>query len=256
MVISAFLIFHKERNYAVPALRSFRLMVEKTRQAGLLVEAIVIMDRPDELTRKIVSIEGGWLDRIEVVDHGDLGETRNSGIQIAHGDYLSFFDGDDLWGKSWLVEAYREASSEKPNARSIWHPEILYYFDQRDWDSHSTTETPHSEARSFFFKHPSSETKSFQGETLFINNIWSANVFAHKDLHQRFPYLHADRNRGFGIEDWSWNLQTFTAGVQHKVVQNTIHIIRIKQSGSLGLANSLEGLLPMLPENPPDRRMS
>ncbi|MFM7009291.1 MAG: hypothetical protein ACKO0Z_08190, partial [Betaproteobacteria bacterium] len=49
------------------------------------------------------------------------------------------------------------------------------------------------------------------------------------------------------IEDWSWNLQTLAEGVSHNVVNGTVHLIRVKQAGSLGRANVAEGLLPKLP---------
>lgn len=245
--ISAFVVFHRERAYAVPALRSFRMMVETARHAGLQVEAGALLDRPDDVTRSIVAAEGAWLNRVDVVDHGDLGETRNSGARVAAGEYLAFVDGDDLWGERWLLDAHRLASAEQVTARSIWHPQLLYYFDELDWDAHSTTEEPHQGARSFFFEHPASASPTFQPDALFISNVWSANVFAHRDVHHRFPYLRVDRSRGFGIEDWSWNLQTLSAGVLHQIVPDTVHLIRVKQSGSLGQANKSEGLLPLLP---------
>jgi len=247
MEISAFVVFHHEQAYVVPAMRSFRLMVETARQAGLSVEATALLDQPDPITMGVVCVEGKWLDRVEIVDHGDLGQTRNCGIALARGKYLSFMDGDDLWGRSWLVEAHRHAFEEQAGTHSIWHPELLYYFDEGDWDAHSATETPHRAARSFFFEHPCSHSESFQHDALFMNNIWSANVFVHRDVYRRFPYLPTDRSRGFGIEDWSWNLQTLTSGVRHDIVKSTVHLIRVKQVGSLGRSNSAEGLLPTLP---------
>lgn len=245
--ISVFAVFHREQAYAAPALRSMRLLVERARGVGLRVQAGALLDRADATTAHIVEAAGAWLDLIDHVDCGDLGLTRNHGVRRADGEYLSFLDGDDLWGSHWLALAHACAIAEGPDQRSIWHPESLLYFDETDFDRHSTNAMPHPSARSFYFSHMASDNPEFDRNSLFLNNVWSANVFAHRDIHRRFPYLHVDRERGFGVEDWTWHMQTLSADVAHRVVAETIHMIRVKQSGSLGQSNSSEGLLPYLP---------
>jgi hypothetical protein len=96
--------------------------------------------------------------------------------------------------------------------------------------------------------HSPSTGHGFNRDVLFLNNIWTANVVASRNLHLRYPYAAVDRSRGFGVEDWSWNLQTLWAGIPHLVVADTVHIIRVKDTGSLGQQNAAEGLLPHLPD--------
>jgi hypothetical protein len=92
-----------------------------------------------------------------------------------------------------------------------------------------------------------SDEAGFDRDLLLLDNLWSANAFAPREIHLRHPYAAADRARGFGIEDWSWNIATLWAGVPHLVVPETVHIIRLKETGSLSRRNTAEGLLPHLP---------
>lgn len=248
--ISVTIIFHREGSYAVPALASMEDLVGTTRASGLTVEARAVLDRADDQTRHLVKVCGAWLDAIEEVSYGDLGLSRNAGVRAARGDFLAFLDGDDLWGSDWLRLAFQAATATTAPREAIWHPELLFYFSEGDFDRHSTGRTPHPAARSFHMQHISSETPGFERGTLLLNNIWSANVFARRSLHERYPYPAVDRTRGFGIEDWSWHMQTLWAGVPHLTVPETVHIIRVKDGGSLGQQNTSEGLLPPLPRSP------
>lgn len=245
--ITVTIVFHREGPFVVPALASLFDMVESARGAGLSVEAQAILDGPDEQTRRSVAARGNWLDKIEEVSFYDLGLSRNFGTRLASGHFLSFLDGDDLWGRQWLTLAHQAVMRHPANTNAIWHPEHLFYFDEEDFKLHSTTEYVQTGVRSFHMLQSSSDTPGFDCRTLAFGNVWSANVFCLRELHIRFPYMAADRARGFGIEDWSWNLQTLWEGIPHYTVPDAVHMIRQKIIGSLGERNLAKGILPNLP---------
>ena len=241
MDITAAIIFHHERALALPALASFSEMVETARASGLSVETCAILDRPDDKTAALVRLQADWFTQVNQVDFGDLGLSRNSVVASASGRFLAFFDGDDLWSAAWLLEAFRSASIQPREC--VLHPDALYYFSEEDFP----VDGPVAAARSFFMFHTGTDSPDFDPRALLANNLWTANVFTTREIHARFPYLKVERETGFGIEDWSWNLATVAAGIPHLVVPGTLHLIRQKHTGSLRHQNDAEGLLPSMP---------
>ena len=247
--VTVTIVFHQERGYAIPALESALDLATLARSSGISVETRAILDRPDDQTTRIVRERGNWLDDIQEVSFGDLGLTRNEGTRLARGQFLAFLDGDDLWGEEWIVAAYALASKTGARDTMVWHPERLFYFDETDFDRHSVSDQPRADARSFHMEHVSSEMTDFDWRVLTIDNIWTANAFASRQLHVAYPYHPVDRKSGFGVEDWSWNILTLANGVKHLVVPDTVHLIRQKDVGSLGQRNAFEGLLPIIPDD-------
>lgn len=225
--ITATVIFHREREFAVPALASLSDLVNVARGGGLAVETQAILDRADDLTRHYLAVRGGLIDKVNEVSFGDLGLSRNAGTSLAHGRFLSFLDGDDLWGEDWLRAAFAAATAPA-SADVIWHPEQLFIFSESDFHK-----APNAGYQSFHSLMRSSDTPDFDPALLIFHNLWSANAFAAREIYLRFPYRAIDRDRGFGIEDWSWNLETVGGGVSHRVVPGTVHLIRKKRSASL-----------------------
>src|SRR4051812_13062261 len=103
--ISMVITFHSEGTLAIPALASARELLAAARQAGLAVEARAVLDKCDSETRHYVAVNGDWLDGVEEISLGHAAWARNSGVQAAHGRYIAFIDGDDLWGADWLLRA-------------------------------------------------------------------------------------------------------------------------------------------------------
>lgn len=210
--------------------------------AGFVVETQAVLDLPDEATRGGVRAQGQWIDQVEEVSFGDLGLSRNAASCLAHGRFLAFLDGDDLWGKHWLCAAFAAAAAMPASPNIIWHPEHLFIFSEND-----AAKAPEASYQSFHSLMHSSDTPEFDPWLLAFHNLWSANTFAAREIHLRFPYRAADRNRGFGIEDWSWNMQTLGAGLSHRVVPDTVHLIRKKRSASLDQQNRAAASCPTCP---------
>lgn len=238
--ITVTIIFHHEGAFALPALASLDDLVAVARAAGLAVETQAILDRVDERTRHIFGMRGRWIDTVAEVSFGDLGMSRNVGTQRAHGRFLAFLDGDDLWGEQWLRAAFDAATTPHTPQDVIWHPEHLYTF--RDSELGTMAKPIH-------VRFQSSDTPGFNPMSLAVACLWSANAFAPRALHVRFPYCAVDRNKGLGIDDWSWNLATIGGGISHRVVPGAVHMVRIKASGSLDRGNAADHLLPHLPDS-------
>lgn len=243
--ITAIINFHAEGVYADAAIRSFELMCKDAQAQGLGVERIAVADRIDKLTATIIRDHAEVFDKIESVNFGDLGESRNHGVELASGKYVALFDGDDMWGKSWLHRAQREVSRNRRDV--IAHPEWLYYFSDEDFSRTSLYEKPADGSKSFFMKHIGSKSSGFDVSAIMFNNVYSSNAFAKRALLRRFPYVKVDETKGLGVEDWYWNATTLRHGVEHVAVPDSVHVIRVKSSASsLGVRNATGGILPPL----------
>ena len=130
------------------------------------------------------------------------------GVAAAQGDYVAFLDGDDLWGYQWLAKAH-DFCSRSP-IEVIAHCEVNVYF---------------GDAK-YLFWHVDSENPSFDFDFLRIMNYWSFFAFARREIFTEFPFRKCELNVGFGHEDWYWNCQTFEAGIAHRPVPDTVHMVR------------------------------
>lgn len=214
---------HKESHLIYPTLYSVKRAGDYARQCGLTIEYMVILDSSDEDTVQIVEREMSGLANIHHVKFGDLALSRNCAIENATGKYTVFIDGDDLWGKSWVVDAFIMA--EQDPRRLVLHPEFNIYF-----GSH----------KDHIFRHIDMESPEFVLDFIYERNYWTALSFARTDIFQEFPYRKNTIRDGFGYEDWTWNFDTVSSGILHKVVPSSCHFIRRgkQRSSLLDITNS------------------
>jgi glycosyltransferase involved in cell wall biosynthesis len=240
--VSAIINFHAENEISISTIRSFLLCCDRAEKGGIRVQKIAILDNPTSLTAEIVRTYRRNFDILEEIEVKDLGAARSVGLTKALGEFVAFFDGDDLFGADWLLSA--TTMGEALNSLAVLHPRFVYYFDEKDLLDQSTTETPRPWAKSFLFEHMDSERVNFDARCLYFSNIYTSNTFAPKALYDRFPLLHVDSKKGYGVEDWAWHAATLAGGIPHKPVPDTVHLVRVKAEHSLGLLNTSRGLLP------------
>lgn len=207
-MITAVLTAHNEGMLAKPSLESLKRSAARAESSGYGIEIIVVLDRADAVTREVVHRHVSPGTRIIETDFGDPGMARNRAVAAARGRYVGFLDADDLWGVNWLESAATLATTRPDSV--IWHPEICAYFG----------------AARHVFRHIDMETEDFSLTGLMIENYWTALSFASRQVYMENPYPETDLVAGFGFEDWTWNMQTISRGIVHKIVPGTGHVIR------------------------------
>lgn len=208
---------------------NFEQTIEFARRAGLTVEGLIVLDRPDAATRLQFS---GFDSRYRVLltDHGDPGKARNSAVENACGRFVGFLDGDDLWSPNWLSEAHRFCDPE-PDVM-IAHSEINVIFGRER----------------LMWWHVDSRDPTFDPDFLRYDNYWDAMSFGARAIYAKYPFVETDLRRGFGHEDWHWNCLTLGAGIDHRPVEGTVHFKRRRpgsQSARANAANSVPWVTPM-----------
>lgn len=218
---------HREGVTLFPTIASVKRAVKYAELCGLKCSIHIILDNPDEATREVAERELTDVGVIHSVDYRDLAHSRNHAAEFSDGRYMAFVDGDDLWGRNWLVNSY--LLSERTNYPSIFHPEYNIIFG--DENSH-------------VFNHVDMDDDDFEFETLYRMNYWTALSFARTETYRTYPYQENTILDGFGYEDWNWNYETIQQGFRHKTVPGTVHFIRKgrPQDSLLAMTNKLNAL--------------
>ena len=207
---------HREGRLAHRTVRSAVRSAEFARQRGAEVEMLAVLDRPDEATEGYFASRRALFSNVHLIQAGDAGVSRNTGIRHAQGRFICFLDADDLFSENWVWEAFG-AAREFGGAGAVVHPEYNLFFGR---ELACMRHRPSTDAR-------------FSPFDLIQFNYWTALGFAAKDLFERAPYCLTSLGRGFGYEDWHWNCEALAVGAQHIVAPGTAHFIRRKTAGSL-----------------------
>lgn len=210
--ITAVLNVHHEGIVAHASLLSMAAARQAAEAAGIVVEILVVADCSDRATLDYLSGAAGVRLIETAVD--DLGCARNVAVAAAQGRFIAFLDGDDLWSRNWLLEAFRMATQGAQ--ATVWHPEASLFF--------GATQAP------YWRIHPDIETAEGDWVTLGMRNHWTSLSFGAREIYQRVPYRSTDLTAGFGYEDWSWNSEVVAQGYLHKPVIGTAHLVRVRDT--------------------------
>ncbi|WP_326597952.1 glycosyltransferase family 2 protein [Streptomyces sp. NBC_01803] len=97
--LSVIVACHNVQDFAPTTLRSL------ARNAGPETEFILVDDRSTDATGEILGRAEGELPRARVIRHDQnlgISHARNTGIEAAKGEYLTFLDGDDWYAPGYL----------------------------------------------------------------------------------------------------------------------------------------------------------
>lgn len=216
--VSLIVTFHGEGEIASKALAGIARCRSHARRSGLRCEIIAVADRADQATLSSLAKADVLEDSDQVLEVGvgDVGLARNAGISVARGEWISVSDGDDYLGAEWITRAFAKAAKE--GRRHVFHPEWVAYFGRQK----------------AIWRQIGSDHPDFDPGILIVANPWNACSFAHATVRDKHPYIGTSLlPDGFGFEDWHWHCETLSDGCTHYVVDDTLHLVRIKSEGSL-----------------------
>lgn len=215
--ISVILTGHREGVIAGATAKSAREAIAEAQKAlGLRIEVIVVLDRSNAATRAVLAAGFSGTAHILETDEGDPGQARNHGIAAARGTCATFLDGDDLWSRNWLIEAWNQIKARPDSV------------------AHSACNITFGREHNLWW-HIDSEGPFYDPQYLDWGNYWDAMSFARTEIYRAHPFRRNNLKLGFGHEDWHWNCLTIAAGIAHKPVPQTIHFKRRRTGSQMSL---------------------
>lgn len=227
MVITA----HNEGRLLRPTLRSVASALECVVDAGNTAELLIVCDSADDVVlsearRWCTLSDLGYDVRMIEVALGESGASRNAGAYEAQGEYVAFVDGDDLVSSNYLDDALRLLRAS--DAPTIIHPEYVVSFG----------------ARSLLWRTESTRTHDVSYRDLIRHNLWPSSAVTRRDVYLDHPYRTLPPEKGYGPEDWVWNIDTSAAGVVHDVAPDTVFFYRVREQGGVNSRHSVS-ILPV-----------
>ncbi len=226
--ISVIIPAHNEGFLVHRTIRSVVAAIEEARDAEISVEIIAVLDNPTGATQKYFDEQNKVELKTVVVNNGDTGATRNSGIEAASGRYIALIDADDLFARSWLTDAFYFAE-QLDGDECVLHPQHSVLFENAFCIN----------------EHLSSADDRFDWRTLVEGSMWTSVIFASRSLLRRIPFVRLQRGSGFGYEDWHWFLQVLADGVDVHAVEGAAVFLRRRLTGSrLAGHNAASSVIP------------
>lgn len=216
-IVTAVLNAHHEGMLAGMSIASFIEAIDEAEQVGIEIDPIIVLDRPNQLTRDIFAANPVAGARLVVTDFGDPAHARQLATEMGRGKYVTFLDADDLWSFNWLTACTEMC--ENASAPFVVQSELNWVYG----DVHN------------FWIHADSTAPGFDPTYMALNNYWDSMIFTWRDLILTYPFRANDLKAGFGHEDWYWHTVLMLDGIEHRPALGTMHMKRRRPGSQLAL---------------------
>ncbi|WP_175843428.1 glycosyltransferase [Burkholderia arboris] len=218
--ISVILNAHNEGGIINRTLRSLAEAADFARARGITLEIVVVLDNPNEATRSVIaSADLSSFDGVQTIEvsNRSLGLSRNSGCEIAQGEYFATADADDLVSFNFFVEAL--AATKRYGNDALLFPQYLIAFGSM----YFITEYGEADLMPFLLAdiHP-----------------YVSRVFFHRSTFERLRYVHCDTQRGHAFEDWHFNSCAIALGMKAHYIPDTVLYYRQRQQSIMAAART------------------
>ncbi len=214
--ISIILNLHREDGYLLRTMMSLKEAAAFARSQGIATELVIVLDRPNEVTRKIlnkIDLSRFAYTQILETDFGSPSLARNTGKAVAKGKYILFWDGDDLMSFNMLAAMFFEA--ERNREKTIVFHEWLFAFGKR----------------SFYAQYV--DLRFVTPLSLLDVHTYTARGFYDRAICDRIDFSDANTSSHCVYEDWKFNCDAIALGYDCKIVEDTILFYRQKANGHL-----------------------
>ena len=194
--ISVILNVHNEARFIARTIRSLSEAAEFAHFEGIRTELIVVLDCADERTRQAVQrTRATGFHKVQVIEceNRSLGLSRNTGCDVANGEYLCPQDADDLVSFNYFVEIF--ALAKRRGRETILFPEWLVGFGASTWIS----------------RHENAARAQF---LMADQHAFNSRAFFHRSVYEKQKYEHPDHTRGHAYEDYLFNSTAIANGFE------------------------------------------
>jgi len=189
------------------------------KNVGVSYEIIIAIDNGTEETKAYFS---RYADdkHYRIIENGfkDVGESRNSAIERAKGEFVFLLDADDLISDDYFTKGLEVL--EKTEQETVVHPEYCLTFEDCG-------------ARCVLQRMGESFSQEKDTFLLLSRNRWVSALGGQRKTFLKHPYI--STAKGYGHEDYALNIALTEAGVKHRVARNTVYFYRRKQTSLLML---------------------
>lgn len=224
MDISINVTAHAEGIYLYRTFRSIVAQIKYAKElnSDIKLELNLLADDPTDTTLRVIeAIKKDYSKKVNLniffKKSGDISLNRNFLIDKSNGNYVVFFDGDDLFSENYIHECF--ANAVKDNDENIIYTTENFITFQK---------------YNLIWRKVDHYSPNFSNAMVVDENPFPSLVFARKNLFKRHAYTAlGGRGSGYGAEDWHWFSVAINAGCKVKKVENTLYCYRVKISNSL-----------------------